>query len=274
MAIELVTGHAGSAHVSSEDVGLYQSLTAGSGRYVLGDAPTLTMTDANTLTVSPCSLLVDGRYVRLTGTNTLTIQSGAQTGQRIDIVYVRYAQASDGTESASLGVKTGDTATTATAPTLDYTGSVLDGDQNVDIEIARVTLDGLTPTATWTLPTWALPISHGGTGSTTAGGALTELGVNLLLASGGTAKVYVGTKIVSASGASYSALFTSSEMLSKFGRAFNQATDFIAVMNGDADAFNQELYAAAYHWDGTIGLRFGGSQTSQARINYLLVMVG
>lgn len=151
MAIELVTGHAGSAHVSSEDIGIYQSLTAGTGRYVLGDAPTLTMTDANTLSISPCSLLVDGRYVRLTGTNTLTINSGAQTGQRIDIIYVRYAQASDGTESAALGVKTGDTATTATAPTLDYTGSILDGDQNVDIEIARVTLDALTPTASWTL---------------------------------------------------------------------------------------------------------------------------
>lgn len=273
MAIELVTGHAGSAHVSSEDVGLYQSLTAGSGRYVLGDAPTLTMTDANTLSISPCSLLVDGRYVRLTGTNTIAILSGAQTGQRIDIVYVRYAQASDGTESASLGVKTGDTATTATAPTLDYTGSILDGDQTVDIEIARVTLDGLTPTATWTLPTWALPISHGGTGSTTASGALAGLGVNLLLASGGTAKVYVGTKIVSASGVNYNTLFTNSEMLSMFGRAFRQGTDFIAVMNGDADAFNRELYAVDYHLNGNIGIRFGGSQTSPVRINYLLVMV-
>ncbi|MDY2723907.1 MAG: hypothetical protein SOV20_08855 [Coriobacteriales bacterium] len=275
MAIELVTGHAGSAHVSSEDVGLYQSLTAGSGRYVLGDAPTLTMTDANTLSISACSLLVDGRYVRLTGTNTLAIQSGAQTGQRIDIVYVRYAQASDGTESAALGVKTGETATTATAPTLDYTGSILDGDQNVDIEVARVTLDALTPTATWTLP--VLESLSGLAGAINGGSiapASTETGT-LQVGGGSTAaRIYFGTKIIRGNGSMWQVLFTPEEFARAFGRAFDNSKDFFCVMNGDQAAFNTSFYSAIWH--GTNGMvvtySMNASTSQVLRVNYLAIL--
>lgn len=153
MAIELVTGHSGAAHVSGADAGAMHAGICGSDSYVLGAVPSVTMSDANTLTIQPCDLMVEGRHVRLSGTNTLSIRSGAQTGKRNDLVYVRYTyDASTGTESAKLGVKEGTTATAATDPALDNPSSVLDGATIADVAICRVSLDALTPTATWLLP--------------------------------------------------------------------------------------------------------------------------
>ena len=153
MAIELVTGHSGAAHVSGADAGAMHAGICGSDSYVLGAVPSVTMSDANTLVIQPCDLMVEGRHVRLSGTNTLSIRSGAQTGKRNDLVYVRYTyDASTGTESAKLGVKEGTTATTATDPALDNPSSILDGATIADVAIARVSLDALTPTATWLLP--------------------------------------------------------------------------------------------------------------------------
>lgn len=153
MAIELVTGHSGAAHVSGADAGAMHAGICGSDSYVLGAVPSVTMSDANTLVIQPCDLMVEGRHVRLSGTNTLSIRSGAQTGKRNDLVYVRYTyDSSTGTESAKLGVKEGTTATTATDPALDNPSSILDGATIADVAIARVSLDALTPTATWLLP--------------------------------------------------------------------------------------------------------------------------
>ena len=153
MAIELVTGHGGAAHVSGADAGAMHAGICGSDSYVLGAVPSVTMSDANTLVIQPCDLMIEGRHVRLSGTNTLSIRSGAQTGKRNDLVYVRYTyDASTGVESAKLGVKEGTTATTATDPALDNPSSVLDGATIADVAIARVSLDALTPTATWLLP--------------------------------------------------------------------------------------------------------------------------
>lgn len=153
MAIELVTGHSGAAHVSGADAGAMHAGICGSDSYVLGAIPSVTMSDANTLVIQPCDLMIEGRHVRLSGTNSLSIRSGAQTGKRNDLVYVRYAyDSSTGVESAKLGVKEGTTATTASDPALDNPSSVLDGATIADVAICRVSLDALTPTATWLLP--------------------------------------------------------------------------------------------------------------------------
>ena len=174
MAIELVTGHSGAAHVSGADAGAMHAGICGSDSYVLGAVPSVTMSDANTLVIQPCDLMVEGRHVRLSGTNTLNIRSGAQTGKRNDLVYVRYTyDASTGTESAKLGVKEGTTATTATDPALDNPSSVLDGATIADVAIARVSLDALTPTATWLLP--VLPTLSGVGGSIDADHKTTKL---------------------------------------------------------------------------------------------------
>lgn len=129
----------------------------GDGSYYLGDAPTLSMADSNTLTISGgADLLLQGRHVRLTGTDSLTITSGAQSSYRHDIVYARYSyDATTAVESVSLIVVEGAASTASTGaedPSTDYSdASILDGDATVDVALARVSLSGLTPTAEWLL---------------------------------------------------------------------------------------------------------------------------
>lgn len=160
MAIELVTGHAGAAHVSGADVGALLAGTVGSGSYILAtEAPTLTMTDANTLTIPACELLLQGRHVRLTASETVTIASGSQSGYRRDIVMARYTMdTTTSVEDVELVVVTGTTASSESAavdPTTEYSGaSILDGATTVDIPLIRVSLAGLTPSPAWVVGTF------------------------------------------------------------------------------------------------------------------------
>ena len=154
MAVELVTGHAGTPHVSGEDVGALVAGLVGTGAYVLGSAPVPQMTTANLLSVPACDIVMQGRHVRLTGTNTVSIDNGSQVGKRSDIIYVEYSL-DDGTGVelvSDLAVAKGTTGSAAVDPPLPHSGSILDAGNPVDVAICRVTLDALTPTATWLLP--------------------------------------------------------------------------------------------------------------------------
>ena len=164
MSIELITGHSGSAHVSGEDVGAFNAGILGSGTYYIGNAPTLTMTDANTLEIGGgAEILMQGRHIRITGTESITIQSGTQSGYRHDIVFVRYSMDQDtGVETASLILETGETASTAETaldPETEFSGaSILDGARTVDLPFVRIVIESLTPTPTLLFDQYELPV--------------------------------------------------------------------------------------------------------------------
>ena len=155
MTMELVTGHAGAAHVSGADVGAFNAGTIGSGTYILASSlPVLSMLDANTLEVPVCEILAEGRHVRITAAENVTIESGSQAGYRNDIVYLRYnLDSGTGEETATLVVAKGTTVANQSDvvdPTTAYSSaSILDGASTVDIELIRVSLAGLTPTPEW-----------------------------------------------------------------------------------------------------------------------------
>ena len=150
MAIELITGHAGTPHVSGADAGALHAGALGGGAYFFGEPPAVSMQDANTAVIGACEVLMHGRHVRITQPESLAVQSGSQSGWRKDVVYLRYSRDADtGTESVSLVVQAGDPAGTKDAaadkPT-EYSGaSVLDGALVVDAPLARVTIEGLAP---------------------------------------------------------------------------------------------------------------------------------
>ena len=187
MAIELITGHSGEAHVSGDDVGRLLMGAVGKGKVMLGSAPSVTMTDANTCSIGACDFLLDGRHVRLTGSSVVSIANGATGSKRSDLVVARYAaSASTGVESVTLEVIQGAAGSSATDPDLEYPASIADGATTADYPIVRVTLDGLNPTAEWLVAenlsltdvvdriggiAGPVPVSHGGTGATTAAGA-------------------------------------------------------------------------------------------------------
>ena len=150
MAIELITGHSGEAHVSGDDVGRLLMGAVGKGKVMLGSAPSVTMTDANTCSIGACDFLLDGRHVRLTGSSVVSIANGATGSKRSDLVVARYAaSASTGVESVTLEVIQGAAGSSATDPDLEYPASIADGATTADYPIVRVTLDGLNPTAKW-----------------------------------------------------------------------------------------------------------------------------
>ena len=146
MAIELITGHAGTAHVSSADAGAYNAGTAGSGRYVLGTANGMsaTLEDANTLVIATGDAIFDGRHVRITSSESVTIDSGAQNMQRKDIVGIYYS-VENAVETATVAVYKGTpAASAATDPTLP-TGNILEGATTAFMPLYRITLNGITP---------------------------------------------------------------------------------------------------------------------------------
>ena len=123
MAIELVTGHAGSGHVSSSDVGRFNAGVCGSGKYVLttGLQFGYTIVSANKISIASGDAVNQGRHIIIPQNTTedADIQNGVTGKTRIDVIALRYSKALvEGTtiESASLVVIKGTAVNTGRTP--------------------------------------------------------------------------------------------------------------------------------------------------------------
>lgn len=152
MAIELITGRAGKAHVDSSDVRAFNAYVNAGGRYVLHGGGA-TMESANDLHILPAEILMDGAHVRITGTGEeVTLENGASSYDRIDIVALHYTSVGSGdsrVESVALEVIKGtpvDTGGEAQDPAMPVPGtSILDGSSEVYVPYVRVKITGLVP---------------------------------------------------------------------------------------------------------------------------------
>ena len=144
MAIELITGHAGSAHISSADDGAYNAGTAGPGRYVLATANGMaaSMPDANTVTIATGDALFDGRHVRITAAESATIDTGTQGQTRHDIVGIAY-ELSGGIESAGIAVYKGVPAASGAVDPALPSGSILEGATSAFMPLYRIVITGI-----------------------------------------------------------------------------------------------------------------------------------
>jgi hypothetical protein len=143
MGIELITGMGGTNHVDSEDVGALNAELIGNGNYLLSGCE-VTMTDANTCHVAAGELLLQGRHVRIKGAGEEVSIGNGQAGynQRYLICLV-YSKATSGIETVGLQAFAGAKTTgTATDPAV-AAGSILGGDTNVVVPLARLELTGL-----------------------------------------------------------------------------------------------------------------------------------
>lgn len=146
MSIQLVTGHAGSAHVTSAQDGRLNAAAWGDGKYVL---PTqaqfaITVNSANSVTVATGDAMLEGRHVTSEAPTTLAVDSGTQGMKRNDLVCIVYAKNGSGVESAELRVVKGTETSGTPADPAVPSGSVLDGDSTCAMALWRLPIDGIT----------------------------------------------------------------------------------------------------------------------------------
>lgn len=146
MTVELITGHAGSAHISAADDGWYNVGTVGSGKYVLDTGTQLacTVQSANLVTIGVGDAVFEGRHVRVSATENVSLDNGAQGVNRNDIICIKYEYDSGtAVETATLAVIKGTAASTATDPTIP-SGSILEGASTAYMPLWRIPISDIT----------------------------------------------------------------------------------------------------------------------------------
>lgn len=145
--IELITGRAGKAHVDSEDIGAFNAGFMGKGSYIL-DGCEVTTPTANSVQISAGGFVVEGRFVRVTGAGeTVSLDSGASSYKRMDLLVAHYKRLSDQTESVVFKIVKGtpvDSSQTPEAPSVP-SASILEGNADVQVPFAQILIDGITP---------------------------------------------------------------------------------------------------------------------------------
>lgn len=149
MALHLITGYAGTEHITSADQGAYNMGTFGEGEFVLdrGNKFEATVVSNNLITLADGEALMQGRFIKMISgtTEEVAIENGTQEMNRNDLICIRYEK--NGTtsiESASIVVKKG-TETSGTPEDPEYvTGEITDGNDLVnEMPLYRVQLQGL-----------------------------------------------------------------------------------------------------------------------------------
>lgn len=141
---ELITGRGGTDHVDSEDFGAFNAVTLGDETYILSGC-SMAMKTATTLHIAAGELLMQGRHVRIKGAGEdLDVAVGTTGYNRNDLVALHYKQ-EGGIESVSVEVVAGTPSTGAASDPELGGGSILNGDAEAYVAIARVPIVGLAP---------------------------------------------------------------------------------------------------------------------------------
>lgn len=138
---ELITGHAGSPHVSSADAAEINKGVVGSEIMFVNGLPELEMSDPNTLLIRGFTVITEGRY-STTETGTIAIDNAPTSGVRKDTIMLRYTLTGEIEKTELIYVK-GEVATdevTAKQATTEYVGlKIDDGEELVDFPLFAVT---------------------------------------------------------------------------------------------------------------------------------------
>lgn len=141
MTVHLVTGHAGSVHVTAAEQGQLNAHLWGDGVYILSGCE-CSITDNNTVHIGEGTLLIQGRHVNINdGGDDVSISTGTVGKYRRDMVCIEYAMDSlTGVETAKLKVVEGTPGDDYTTPVLD-SESILDGDNPCTVGLYTVDVD-------------------------------------------------------------------------------------------------------------------------------------
>ena len=154
--MHLVTGYAGSPHVTAEDHASMFVAAIRSGQFVMdaGSRFAATVIDNNTIQIADGELMMQGRHVKIDPGKTvnLTVESGVLGQQRVDYIVARYTRdTDDGVEECNLVVVKGESAASDPADP-EYSSGDINVDKALvnDFPLYRLEISGLTlgtPTA-------------------------------------------------------------------------------------------------------------------------------
>ena len=148
--MHLVTGYAGTAHVTAADQGTLHTAIFGNGEFVFdkGNKLSASAISSNTVRVLDGDIMMQGRYIRLNEDNfvDLTIESGVQGVYRHDLIVVRYTKDDrTGVEEVNLAVIKGSYAASDPADPAYTAGDILEKHELLnEMPLYRVVLNGLT----------------------------------------------------------------------------------------------------------------------------------
>lgn len=146
--VHLVTGYAGSGHITAADDGELNSASFGNGFAVLnsGNNFAASAISNNTIRIQDGALIMHGRFVNFKDGVSyvdLTIENGTAGQKRNDLVVCRYTKdTSSGHEECDIVVVKGTpTSGTPTDPTVN-SGSIYDG-ETTDFPLYRISIVGV-----------------------------------------------------------------------------------------------------------------------------------
>lgn len=148
MALHLITGYKGEAHITSADQGIFNAGCIGHGDYVLGTGNKFdaTIISNNIVRVYSGSLVTNGRQINMDSYTDVNIGNGSPDVGRNDLIVARYTKDTNtGIESAELVVLVGEYADPKLVkdPTTYNAHNILNGSQIHDMPLYRVRVVGL-----------------------------------------------------------------------------------------------------------------------------------
>lgn len=153
MALNLVTGRTGTAHVTSDNARAFNSQVFGTGTYLIdyGAKFAPTIVDNNTVRIGDGMLIHQGTQmgIDIDSYEDVTIENGSSGYNRNDLIVMRYTKNRDTQiESIALVVIKGTPSNTTAVDPSYTTTNILDGSGlSTDVPICRVRLSSLTITS-------------------------------------------------------------------------------------------------------------------------------
>lgn len=153
MSIKILTAYTGDAHIESADDGAKFAGIIGTGKYVLnvGSKFEAEIVSNNLIKIKDGDLVNQGRHMRIPVNETVecTIDNGAQSRYRNDLIVARYSKNSNtGIEAVNVVVIKGTASTSSSPADPTYTsGDILNGALTDDFPLYRVRLNSLSITA-------------------------------------------------------------------------------------------------------------------------------
>ncbi|WP_418390086.1 hypothetical protein [[Clostridium] scindens] len=267
MAMELVTGYAGKAHVTSYQGAAIQAGIVGVDNGVLsyvGQGMKAVATSANNIRIYDGVALIGGKAVVIDRDTyqDVAIANGTVGKYRNDIIYIKYTKdAFTGAESVTFDVKQGAAGNSGIDPALTTNNLYSTGTLTSEIPFKRVRLNGLAIESVENMHDNVPSLSELNRNFANVLGILTNI-----------KGIYVGSKIAACNQA-YALLHDTASLTKILGKAPTASNFICMVMNGDANAAQTSYYSPRYYSGDGLYVYVYPNVTGSIRINYVIFAI-